>query len=106
MVREEPGERRYSGADGDVPCARAGVRDLRGDVPPNRARQRADAARDRVERRDGAADRVWTRLPQMAGLRGRYEAARARPLPADRVLESTRLRHHDPADARHVAGGT
>ena len=40
------------------------------------------------------------RLPELAGLRGRDEAARARPLPADRVLEPPHFRHHDPADAR------
>ena len=40
-----------------------------------------------VERRDRAPDRVGPRLSELAGLRGRDEAARARPLPADRVLE-------------------
>ena len=95
--------RRYSAADGDVAAPRARVRDLGGRVPRNRARERADAARDRVERRDRAADRVRPRLPEVAGLRGRDEAAGARPLPADRVLEPPRLGAHDPADARDVA---
>ena len=41
--------------------------------------------------------------PKWPGLRGRDEAAGARPLPADRVLEPRHLRHHDPAHARDVA---